>query len=118
MEVEMNKRFGVLRVMSTIFKIVGVALAIVAILGGLISAAVSMTSSDLFTDWGFDENTGALFGMFMAFVGLVGGLIYALITYGFGELIMLLIAIEDNTAKTANLLVDITEEEEKKDTKK
>jgi MFS-type transporter involved in bile tolerance (Atg22 family) len=118
MEVEMKKRFGVLRVVSTVLKIVGVALAVVAILGGLIGAVVSMTSSDLFTDWGFDENTGALFGMFISFVALVGGLLGALLTYGFGELIILLIAIEENTGNTAKMLVDITEEEEKKEEKK
>lgn len=114
----MKKRFGVLRVLSTIFKIVGIAMAVVAILGSLIGAATSMMSSDLFEDWGFDGNTGALFGLFMSFAGLVGGLLYAVVTYGFGELIILLISIEDNTAKTANLLVDITEEEDKKEEKK
>ncbi len=113
----MKKRFGVLRIMSTIFKIIGIALAVIAILGGLISAVTSMMSSDLFTDWGFDQNTGALFGMFLSFVGLVGGLLYAILIYGFGELILLLISIEENTAKTANLLVDISEEEEKEDKK-
>lgn len=114
----MKKRFGVLRVISTIFKIIGIALAVVAILGSLISAFTSMMSSDLFTDWGFDENTGAMFGIFLSFAGLVAGLLYAILIYGFGELILLLIAIEDNTSKTANLLVDITEEEDKKETKK
>ena len=104
--------------MSTILKIVGVALAVVAVLGSLVGAIISMTSSDLFVDWGFDENTGALFGMFVSFAALVGGLLYALLLYGFGELVMLLIAIEENTGKTANMLVDITEEEEKKETKK
>ena len=114
----MKKRFGVLRVMSIILKIVGIALAILAVLGGLIAAIYSMASSELFTDWGFDENTGALLGIFLSFAALVGGLLYALLTYGFGELIMLFIAIEENTSKTANLLVDITEEEDKKETKK
>lgn len=100
--------------LSTVLKIVGIALAVIAVLGGFISATVSLTSTDLMTELGFDENTGALVGLFGSFVAIVAGLLYAVLLYGFGELITLLIAIEENTAKTSNLLGDITEEEEKK----
>ena len=111
-EEEMKKRFGILRVMSTIFKIIGIAIAVLSIIGGLVSSAASFTNTDLFTGLGFDENTAALVGVFASLSALVLGLLGALLVYGLGELIMLLIAIEENTSKTANLLGDITEEDE------
>ena len=114
----MKKRFGILRAMSTIFKIIGIAVAVLSIVGGLISSAISFTNTDLFTSVGFDEDTAAFVGLFASLAALVIGLLSALLVYGFGELIMLLIAIEENTGKTSNLLGDITEEEEVAEEKK
>jgi hypothetical protein len=107
----MKNRFGVLRTLSTILKIIGVVIAALAVLGGLAFFIMSIAGGDLFTSLGFDETSGAFFGLFGAFGVLIGGLLYALLIYGFGELVMLLISIEDNTYRTVTLLEDVTKEE-------
>jgi len=42
----------------------------------------------------------------------VVGLIYAVMLYGYGELLMLLLSMEDNTFRTVKLLEDVIKEEE------
>ena len=107
----MKKRFGVLRILAAILKILGVVVAACSILGGLISFVMSFAGTDLFTAMGFDNTSGALFGLFGAFMMIVVGLLYAIMLYGYGELLMLLITIEDNTFRTVELLEDVTKEE-------
>ncbi len=109
----MKKRYGVLRALSTIFKILGVVAAVVAVLIGIAALMVSFSNTDLFTSMGVDANLGALIGLFSGAIALVMGLLGAAMLYGYGEMIMLMIAIEDNTARTASLLEDVTTEEVK-----
>jgi hypothetical protein len=110
-EVIMKKSYGVLRVLSTIFKVVGIIIGVVAVLGGLVMLVMSFSNTDVFVSLGFDESSAPFVGLVMALFGLIGGLLTALVVYGSGELLILLIAIEDNTQRTATLLADVTEEE-------
>ncbi len=107
----MKKSYGVLRVLSTIFKVVGIIIGVVAVLGGLVMLVMSFSNTDVFVSLGFDESSAPFVGLVMALFGLIGGLLTALVVYGSGELLILLIAIEDNTQRTATLLADVTEEE-------
>lgn len=107
----MKKRFGVLRVLSTVFKVLGIIVAVIAILGGLISLVMAFSNTDVFTSMGFEDTNSVFVGLVLALVVLVGGLLSAILVYGFGELLILLIAIEDNTLRTATLLENVTEEE-------
>lgn len=85
----MEKRFRSLRFIATLFKILAIIIGIAAI----IAAAVGMVS--------FAMNHRGLglsrFGLFSGINFLIGGLIGGLFFYGFGELIYLLLAIEENT---------------------
>jgi len=107
----MKKSFGILRVLAAIFKVVGIVLGVVAILGGLIILVMSFSNTSVFVAMGFDEGSAPFVGFVFSLFGLVSGLLTALVVYGFGELLILLIAIEENTSRTAALLADVTEEE-------
>ncbi len=107
----MKKRFGVLRVLSSILKILGIVVAALAVLGGLIAFVMSFAGGDLFQSMGIDSNGGVLAGLVGAFMIVVMGALYAVFLYGYGELLMLLISMEENTFKTVKLLEDVTSEE-------
>jgi hypothetical protein len=96
--------------LAAIFKVVGIVLGVVAVLGGLVILVMAF-SSDIFVSMGFDESSAPFVGFVFSLFGLVSGLLTALVVYGFGELLILLIAIEDNTQRTAALLANVTEEE-------
>ncbi|MCJ7519967.1 MAG: hypothetical protein MUO42_09915 [Anaerolineaceae bacterium] len=107
----MKKRFGVLRVLSSILKILGIITAALAVLGGLIAFVMSFAGGDMFKAFGIDSTGGVLAGLMGAFLIVVVGAFYAIILYGYGELLMLLISMEENTFKTVKLLEDVTSEE-------
>ena len=113
----MKKRFGVLRVLSSILKILGIVTAALAVLGGLITFVISFAGGDMFSAMGIDTTGGVLAGLMLAFGIIVIGALYALFLYGYGELLMLLISMEENTFKTVQLLEEVTSEE-KTETKK
>ena len=48
----------------------------------------------------------------MSFGILVGGVMYAVVLYGWGELLMLLVAMEENTFKTVKLLEDVIKDDD------
>lgn len=107
----MKKRFGVLRVLSSILKILGIVTAALAVLGGLIAFVMSFAGGDMFQAMGIDSTGGVLAGLMGAFIIVVAGALYAVFLYGYGELLMLLISMEENTFKTVKLLEDVTSEE-------
>ena len=61
--------------------------------------------------WHASWQRGVLAGLLGAFMIVIFGALYALFLYGYGELIMLLISLEDNTFKTVKLLEEVTSEE-------
>jgi predicted membrane protein len=113
MEVDYEKRYGGLRALSTIFKILGVVMAVIAVLGGIAAFMLTFSSTDLFTSVGLDESSGIFIGVFCSIVFLVMGLLTAVAMYGYAELLMVWISIEDNTLRTVTLLEDVTKEEVK-----
>jgi len=114
----MKKRFGVLRVLASILKILGIVTAALAVLGGLIAFVMSFAGGDMFSALGVDSTGGVLAGLMLAFGIVVLGAVYALILYGYGELLMLFISMEENTFKTVSLLEEVTSEEKVEAVKK
>ena len=108
----MKKRFNILQVLSTVLKILGIITAALSVLGGIIIFATSIAGGDFFSALGFDTAGGAVAGLLIAFLMIIFGLLYALMIYGSGELITLLISMEDNTFRAAKLLEEVTSEEE------
>ncbi len=109
----MKKRFGVLRTLSAILKILGIIAAVGAVLGGLIALVMSFAGGDMFASMGLDEVSGVFVGLFGSIMMIVVGLLYAALLYGYGEFLMLMISIEENTLRTVTLLEDVTKEESK-----
>ena len=108
----MKKRFGVLRVLSTVMKVLGIITAAGAVLGGIGSLIVSLAGGSLGSQFGLDANTTFFAGLMMSFGILIGGILYAVVLYGYGELLTLLISMEDNTFKTVKLLEDVIKDDQ------
>lgn len=103
----MQKKFGILRFTASVLKVLGIVAGIFAVIAcGLTIVAASagpqMMSSVIgtgnFVDMG---SAGFAAGLFGALLVLVFGLIGALCIYAIGELINLLIAMEENTRASA-----------------
>ncbi len=107
----MKKRFGVLRVLAIVFKVLGIVAAALAVLGGLISLVISFAGGDMWAAFGFDANSGFFAGLLFSFLIIVVGAFYAISLYGGGELIMLFMSMEENTFNTAKMLEEVMKDE-------
>jgi predicted membrane protein len=107
----MKKRFGVLRILATVLKVLGIITAALAVLGAIGTLIASFAGGSLWSALGYDANTGFFVGLLTSFGMLVLGALYAVIMYGYGEMLMLMISIEDNTFKTVTLLEDVTKDD-------
>lgn len=97
----MEKRFGALRVIGIIFKVLGVIVFLIALIAA-VAALVGGTARMLAPgDWRFMmRGLGVLSGLWI----LLWGAISAVFLYGIGEVLDLLIAVEENTRATRLLL--------------
>lgn len=107
----MEKKFRVLRIIGTLWKV----LAWIALIGGILSSlgilAAGVLGSGSFVLRMFEQRTGVMpgaLGLVSSVLGfilmLVGTIFYFLILYAAGELIYLLLAIEENTRQTVRLM--------------
>jgi hypothetical protein len=110
----MQKRYGALRFISGVYKAIGIIIGILTILSSVAFCATSVLGTSLLG--GMAQNVQSS-GLPLAFgvSGLVGGIIGAVITlifgalsalgiYAFGELIALVISLEENTRQSAKAL--------------
>lgn len=105
------KRFGVLRLVGTLLKVIAWIVLIVSILGAI--GLVLMENSGLQLPITNLYDTGALGqtgGIFVGLGVLIVGLIYFLILYASGESLHLQLAVEENTRLTAALLLRMHQE--------
>jgi len=106
------KRFGVLRLVGTLLKIVAWILLVVSILGAI--GLVLVGNSGLVvptTLLPIDMSAmGQMQGVFAGLALLVIGLIYFMILYASGESVHLQLAVEENTRLTAALLLRMHQE--------
>jgi hypothetical protein len=100
----MKKRFNFLRTLANIFKILGILLAAISLLGGIILNFLSMSNGNFWSLFGYDASTGFSIGLTAGIITLIAGLLSGLMVYGFGELIYVLISVEENTYKTSVFL--------------
>ena len=98
----MEKRYTALRIIATLYKIIGVILGILAILGAILTMVVRPAIDFGFGPFGL--NLG--FALVAGIAVLISGLLTALGIYAIGELISLLINIEENTRFTALIIRD------------
>ena len=107
----MKKRFGVLQLIATIMKVLGIVVAALGVLGGLGTLIMSIAGGDMWSSLGYDANSGFFVGLIGSFGILIGGILYAVILYGYGELLLLLLSMEDNTFRTVKLLEDVVKDD-------
>ena len=103
----MQKKFSVLRFAARVFKVLGILASIFALIACGLTAAAAWAGPQMlgggigtgnYVDMGAAGTAAALFG---AALLLAGGLIGALCLFALGELIELLIAMEENTRAAA-----------------
>lgn len=106
----MEKRYRALRIVATLYKIVGVIVLVIAVLSGIgicLAGVLGGTALE-----GYARQVGgnvngigflgsALGGIITALVTLIGGLLSGLSLFAVGEGISLALAIEENTRSTA-----------------
>ena len=115
------KRFGVLRVLGTLLKVIAWIVLIVSILGAVGLGLTSM-NGDLLTQTlsgAIPAETLAPFagagGILIGIAFLIGGIIYFLLLYAAGESLHLQLALEENTRLTAALLLRMHQESHQPD---
>jgi hypothetical protein len=101
-----EKRFGALRMIGNIFKVLGIVTVVVGVVVAVLSVVIlamhrfggGLTSST----YGLRVMTGG--GILSGLLALLWGAIGGLFLYGAGEVIHLLIAVEENTRASMLLL--------------
>jgi hypothetical protein len=108
----MEKRYAALRLIATVYKVLGVIALIITLLAVVGFCLTGLAGGGLLRELGRGPNAMPLAGAGMGAVGglIAGGLalLYggglAVTLYGLGEAIYLLIALEENTRATVQLL--------------
>jgi hypothetical protein len=104
----MEKRYTALRIVATVYKVLGAIVLVITLLAALGFCLTGLAGGGLLRELGRGPNV-------MPMGGVVGGLIVgglavlyggglAVTLYGVGEAIYLLIALEENTRATVQLL--------------
>ena len=106
----MKKRFGLLRVIAVIFKVIGVIVAAATLLAALFTLVMSVGGGNVWEMVGVDASTGLFAAILAAIIEVVVGALLALMLYGAGELITLLLDVEENTRSAVSLLDKSNEE--------
>lgn len=110
----MQTKFGVLRFISGFYKVIGIIVGVITIFSVLGICATSVLGTSMLSGLNRDLQQSGMPMLFGAST-IIGGLISALATiimgalvslglYAFGELISLLVSLEENTRATVALL--------------
>ncbi len=105
----MEKRYGALRIIGTIYKVMGVIVLILTVAGIVLSFLGALAVGSL-SGYGYGSPyttalpTGLIGAVIGAGISLIVGGGMALTLFAVGEAIYLLIALEENTRATALLL--------------
>jgi hypothetical protein len=105
----MEKRYGVLRFIGTIYKLLGVIVLLLAILVALSACVGALVGGAAFRETAAQSGVPVFFssllgGIIVAFLGLLYGGAVGLGLIAAGDFISLLLAMEENTRTTAALL--------------
>ena len=96
----MSRQFTALRVVGTVFKILGWLFLIVGVLAAIGALVFGFALTDRFGIPGIDLG-GPLAGVAGFVVALVVAIVYFLVLYAMGEAVYLFLCIEENTRRTA-----------------
>jgi hypothetical protein len=110
----MKKKYAALRTIGTIYKVIGVIVAIMTILGSIGICITGFAGGAIFQSLSSQLNSGSggvgsteagIAGIFMALCTLIGGAVSSVSMFALGEGVYLLIDVEENTRRTAELLI-------------
>lgn len=109
----MEKKFKALRFIGGLYKVIAIIILVVSVLGIIIAdiamiAGGSSLGSALGGDYGFNAGAGVsvLGVIFVTVFGLLIAGLASVSVYAMGELVTLLLALEENTRYTALILRD------------
>jgi len=108
----MKKRFKFLQTLSTIFKILGILFAALSLIGGIVLLALIFNNSLIWSYFGLNAESGFSIGLSAAILIIIVGILNGLFVYGFGEMIEVLISLEENTYKASIFLEAMQKDEE------
>ena len=103
----MEKRYSALRTIGTIFKILGVLIAIFAVLSALgVCATLVVGGASLPREsaGGLGAVGGTVAGIIISVLDVLIGIIWAVMLFAFGDFIYVLLSIEENTRATSAML--------------
>jgi peptidoglycan/LPS O-acetylase OafA/YrhL len=98
----MARKFTALRVIGTIFKVIGWLVLILGLLGAILALVLGFLGGTSLDALGMD--LGPLTGVAAFLAGVLASVLYFLLFYAIGEYIYLFLSIEENTRRTAYLL--------------
>jgi len=107
----MKRQFGVIKILAIVLKVLGIITAAAAIIGGLVTLVMSFAGGDMWTAFGYDANSGFFVGLIAAFSVIILGALFAVFLYAYGEILMLMLSVENNTFKTVQLLEEVIKDE-------
>jgi hypothetical protein len=97
MAITVEKKYGALRIIATVLKIVGLLVLLFGVIGGILAVADGASIKQTNPEHGLDLLRTGLVGLISAIVG-------AICLWAWAELIKLFIDVEENTRKTHILL--------------
>ena len=104
----MEKRYKALRIIATIYKVLGIIVLVITLLALLGICGTSLMGDTLLHEWGRGAGMPMMRGAVGGLIAIVVAILYggglAVTLYGVGEGIYLLIALEENTRATVQLL--------------
>lgn len=102
----MQRRYGVLRLIGTIFKILGILVGLATLIGAIGFCALGAMGSSALNQLNQSQfqAPGLIGSVASGIAVLIVGAIYTLTLYAIGDGISLLLALEENTRLTATLL--------------
>ncbi len=110
----MERKFVVLRVVSSIFKVLAWVILVIGVLSGCLALAAGAMPGLLGGGPGGSNAVSSQVGAFGLIGGVVGALaiifftlLYFLFVFAFGDLLHLLISLEENTRLTAERLAGL-----------
>lgn len=107
----MQQKYSALRLVSNIYR----GLGVLAVIGGLLLAVLSLLgSAQLSNYYGYGRSLGIV-NLTSAFIIFIGCGLTGLGLYAFGELIQLLIAVEENTRASTRALNWIAQQQSRKE---
>lgn len=103
----MKPKFGILRLIGSVYKVIGIILAIIAVIGAVGFCVMTIAGGAALGSLGEELGMGGYGMAGGAFGGILGGLFFligmgiaAISQYAIGEAIFLFLAIEENTRGT------------------